>query len=419
MVKNNSHGFTIVELLVVIVVIGVLAAITVVSYTGVSNKATVASIQSDLSVAAQKLKMYYTENSSYPTSMSYSGNLFCPTPADTRYCLQASAGNTYAYNSSGPNLFTLILSHSGVSSYQITESSGITVVSFSNSGGGNWSNKALLSITNFQPNFQTLVSVTYRSAMRADFSDLRFADSTTGAELPYWIESYTASASANVWVKTSTNNTTYMYYGNSSATSSSNGSNVFAFFDDFSGSLANWSTNVSGGATVATGSGLITHTSPKATYGVSSMYTTSAISGSYRVRFRKKMNPNASVSYVDVGNTSLATYQMNTNDCVNSEFHTGGYNTGDCGVNTVSPRTDDNVWHNVDITYTPTSATLSIDGAASGILSGSFDSSIKIGAGTDNCPWKGSDGSLQFDYIYARLYAATDPSVSVGSEQSN
>ena len=42
--NHNSFGFTIVELLVVIVVIGILVAITIVSYTGLSSKATVASL---------------------------------------------------------------------------------------------------------------------------------------------------------------------------------------------------------------------------------------------------------------------------------------------------------------------------------------------------------------------------------------
>ena len=37
--KRTSYGFTIVELLIVIVVIGILAAISIVAYKGVSQKA--------------------------------------------------------------------------------------------------------------------------------------------------------------------------------------------------------------------------------------------------------------------------------------------------------------------------------------------------------------------------------------------
>jgi prepilin-type N-terminal cleavage/methylation domain-containing protein len=69
MCVNNTHsvskGFTIVELLLVIVVIGILAAITIVSYTGVSKKATIASQQSDLTSASRQLEMYKTDNGYY------------------------------------------------------------------------------------------------------------------------------------------------------------------------------------------------------------------------------------------------------------------------------------------------------------------------------------------------------------------
>jgi prepilin-type N-terminal cleavage/methylation domain-containing protein len=102
---NSKFGFTIVELLVVIVVIGILAAITLVSYNGITQKAIVSGIQSDLTNASQQLKIYYQLYSSYPTNMA--GN--CPTAptADNAYCLKASTGNTLTYSTNGGTSFAL------------------------------------------------------------------------------------------------------------------------------------------------------------------------------------------------------------------------------------------------------------------------------------------------------------------------
>lgn len=63
-----NRGFTIVELLIVIVVIGILAAIVIVAFNGVQNRANVAAVQSDLKNFGQKASAFYAENGTYPTS---------------------------------------------------------------------------------------------------------------------------------------------------------------------------------------------------------------------------------------------------------------------------------------------------------------------------------------------------------------
>lgn len=81
--------------------------------------------------------------------------------------------------------------------------------------------------------------------IRSDLGDLRFTEAN-GELLSYWIED-TASTSADVWVKMASvpksGATIYMYYGNQSALSQSDGRSVFEFFDDFnnpSWTSANW-----------------------------------------------------------------------------------------------------------------------------------------------------------------------------------
>lgn len=81
--KRYISAFTIVELLIVIVIIGILAAITIVSYTGITKKAGESSVQAELSNASKKLAIYYTLNGTYPISIDQ--NTSCPTApvADT------------------------------------------------------------------------------------------------------------------------------------------------------------------------------------------------------------------------------------------------------------------------------------------------------------------------------------------------
>lgn len=94
--SNSYDGFTIVELIVVIVVTAILSALIIVAYVGLTVQANEASVISDLVIAKKQLNIYSTKYGSYPTSMS--GN--CPTTPvnDVDYCLKPSPGNTFTYN---------------------------------------------------------------------------------------------------------------------------------------------------------------------------------------------------------------------------------------------------------------------------------------------------------------------------------
>ena len=75
---------------------------------------------------------------------------------------------------------------------------------------------------------------------RADFGDVRFAGSDGVTLLDYWIEEQVDGDHATFWVEiaddlSSASATIYMYYGNTSATTTSNGDATFVFFDDFDG----------------------------------------------------------------------------------------------------------------------------------------------------------------------------------------
>lgn len=115
---KKRTGFTIVELLVVIVIIGILATITVVSYSGITKKAAEATLQADLANASKQLKVYKAENDAYPTAIDCSA-----TPAAKTICLKASSGGTFTYsanNGVNPVSFKLYETSSNGMIYKVT-----------------------------------------------------------------------------------------------------------------------------------------------------------------------------------------------------------------------------------------------------------------------------------------------------------
>jgi general secretion pathway protein G len=114
--RKTTYGFTIVELLVVIVVIAILASITVVAYTGIQNRANDAAVRADLSNFAKTMELYKADNGTYPGESSFTtalGLKFSKNAYGTdaqgrnvRYCLNTTT-DTYVLmsNSKSGNYF--------------------------------------------------------------------------------------------------------------------------------------------------------------------------------------------------------------------------------------------------------------------------------------------------------------------------
>lgn len=104
-----SRGFTIVELLIVIVVIGILAAITIIAYNGIQSRAQAAAVSSALDQTNRKLALYLVDNGAYPASLAIAGinnsggttyqYSFNNAVSPQTYCVTATDGTT-SYNAS-------------------------------------------------------------------------------------------------------------------------------------------------------------------------------------------------------------------------------------------------------------------------------------------------------------------------------
>ncbi len=68
---KKDRGFTIVELLIVIVVIGILAAIVIVAYNGVQNRAKTTKAQTNASAVQKVAEAYNADNGVYPGTIAH------------------------------------------------------------------------------------------------------------------------------------------------------------------------------------------------------------------------------------------------------------------------------------------------------------------------------------------------------------
>lgn len=115
-IASFQRGFTIVELLIVIVVVSILAAITVVTYSGLQGRTNDVAVQSDLRNYGNKIQVFYATNGVFPRdltdleslAMKASRSSYDPNAGNLLYCAVSSGAQArfvIAGRSKSKNMF--------------------------------------------------------------------------------------------------------------------------------------------------------------------------------------------------------------------------------------------------------------------------------------------------------------------------
>ena len=97
---KREEGFTLVEMMVVLVIIGLLATVVIINVMPATDRAARTRVQADLSTLEQAIEMYRLENLRYPTTDEGLASL---TPNYVRRLPNDPWNSPYVYVSPGPN----------------------------------------------------------------------------------------------------------------------------------------------------------------------------------------------------------------------------------------------------------------------------------------------------------------------------
>ena len=320
-----------------------------------------------------------------------------------------------------------------------------------------WSRRRPVNITeqsgNTLTDYQVALNITYDSDMQSDFDDLRFTYSNASGEyeIPYWIEDKVDGSWAYVWVKVpeipaNDNATIYVYYGNPSATSESNGEEVFDIFDDFNdGTItADLDAKTAGSGSVSETNNVLDLNSPSASdsaYVITDNTLPSKfvvkskikeVSGSFRFEtFTTYINPagfstNAQYAKVRIEIIDGSIYFVYRD--ASGSWYYWNFDTNSWSTTASSYSGSTNIWYIFEIKKDINDYHFCLYDSNENLLENPCPAvsitSVNGGSGNDYFvlgEWATSHWSLdgEADNFIVRKYADPEPSYSIGAEETN
>lgn len=155
---DSESGFTLVELIVVVVIIGILSAIAIPSFQNASDKAKQKEATTIIGSLVKAGQAYYTENSTYPTVLSQHGEYITITGCTTTgsQCKNRAPGNYTnsngrAYNSPSGNYRIEIQPAGAITRYWARPTGNYTNTGYGVSGCFNSSTGATKVVDSYGP----------------------------------------------------------------------------------------------------------------------------------------------------------------------------------------------------------------------------------------------------------------------------
>jgi len=286
-----------------------------------------------------------------------------------------------------------------------------------------WGKKAPLQINNTGcatalEYHQVYVNLTYDSDMNSDFSDIRIVNDTAEAEVPLWNMTVVDGAYAEFYFNVTSipasswlNNTYYIYYNNSEATSASDKDATFPFIDEFEIDLTKWTVTSDGTypelSTDYAYGGAQSVKFPGASVAKLEKIYGSAQTGKVSIRIRDDATDTDAVTYFKVwsGATQLQIDIATTISVTNYVY----YDNSDFHITSVVRTTG---WHLFEYVVDASGFKVIIDGVEySGNAITSFDK-IEIRGHPNAYPV-----IHYYDNVMVRKYASPEPDVVVGAEE--